>query len=390
MTSDDIYNIDKPLIKDGQWLIFPNTTVSDINTMDCNDTMSGECYNNKSIDQCIQACEKSPECDFGYFISTKSHKEKNICVPLRDSNIHSNPIYRVRKQSIYPELNNTTSTVFINKHKYPFPPEDANVFFYMDKFIIYNVETKSYLETLSQIDGNKDNNNPVSFDEKGNLFVQAITVPLNLASGVQYVPVRYGDPLIFNIPKTTLVMTSFDTEMRWDESSLHVSNESSYTIVPVMEGKNNGDIILYSDHFAIKMGILIFGINHTSESNIERLYYKSYKDARLKNENVTFKFIPKMKGWYCNNDAKCTEIPLEQMQLDEKSIGRYEGLAIGRNPGCWGVCKYKIANQPRLQPLDVYTTHKPKPASINIIWFIILPIIILLIIMTIIIFIKKH
>ena len=78
------------------------------------------------------------------------------------------------------------------------------------------------------------------------------------------------------------------------------------------------------------------------------------------------------------------------MQLDEKSIGRYEGLAIGRNPGCWGVCKYKIANQPRLQPLDVYTTHKPKPASINIIWFIILPIIILLIIMTIIIFIKKH
>ena len=63
-----MYNIEKPFIKDGKWIVFPNTTVSDIDTMDCNDTMAGECYNNKSFKECVRTCEKSPECNFGYII----------------------------------------------------------------------------------------------------------------------------------------------------------------------------------------------------------------------------------------------------------------------------------------------------------------------------------
>ena len=78
------------------------------------------------------------------------------------------------------------------------------------------------------------------------------------------------------------------------------------------------------------------------------------------------------------------------MTVDKNGIGRHDDLAIVRNPGCWGICKYKLPNQPHLkyfQPLDVYTS--PKPKSTNLLWFILPPIIIFLIIIAIVIFIKK-
>jgi len=65
---------------------------------------------------------------------------------------------------------------------------------------------------------------------------------------------------------------------------------------------------------------------------------------------------------------------------NEKGIGTYEGLAIGRNPGCWGVCKYKIPNQPRLKPLEVYK--EPSKKSNNL-WIILTPIILTLVIIII-------
>ena len=388
MPSDDIYNINKPLIKDGHWILFPNSTVSEIDTMDCNDAVAGECYFDKSLDQCIKSCEQSPECNFGYYIENTNHpKGNNICVPLRDGNIDSNPMYRLRKQSIYPELKGTKSTVFINKHTYPFPPEQANNVFYMDNLLIKNIETNTFLGD-SPLYKQDDEPSVASFNKNGGLIVQPLQVPADLSVGTQYVTVKYGDSLIFNIPNTTLVMansTRNNTQMEWITRSFNIPLNIAYTIHPIMKDKKNGDDVLYSDIFSIKIGISILGIETSEEANIEKLYYSSYDNAKIKNENVTFKFIPKMKGWYCNNDAKCTEVSLEKMVVDEKGIGTYEGLAIGRNPGCWGVCKYKVPNQPRLEPLEVYK--EPNKHSNNL-WLIFIPIIIILATITMII--KLH
>ena len=353
-----MYNIEKPFIKDGKWIVFPNTTVSDIDTMDCNDTMAGECYNNKSFKECVRTCEKSPECNFGYFISnTDDINGKDICVPLRDRNVNSNPIYRLRKQSIYPELKGTTSTVFVNKNKYPFPPEQANNVFYMDNFLIKNIETDIFLE----------NSHTPIFEKNGSLIVQPLQVPPDLSSGPQYVTVNYGDLLIFNIPNTVLIMAynNKNKEMDWISRSVSISQDMAYTIVPTMKGKKIGDNVLYSDEFSIQMGDNVFGVKD-----------KKIKIQRKK-ENATFKFIPKMKGWYCNNDSECTEIPLEKMIVGKDGIGKYDGLAIGRNEGCFGVCKYKVSNQPYLKPLDIYQDQKK---GINILLFILSPIIIFFVI----------
>jgi hypothetical protein len=42
------------------------------------------------------------------------------------------------------------------------------------------------------------------------------------------------------------------------------------------------------------------------------------------------------------------------MHVNEKGIGEKDGLAIGRNQSCWGMCKYKVPGQAYLKPLDVY------------------------------------
>ena len=76
-----------------------------------------------------------------------------------------------------------------------------------------------------------------------------------------------------------------------------------------------------------------------------------------------------MIGFYCNNDNKCTPIPLEEMVVNEKGIGTKDGLSIGRNPGCWGVCKYKVQNKPLLKPLDEYKDNETTPSIPLIIFF---------------------
>jgi hypothetical protein len=339
--------------------------------MDCNDAMDGECYNNKSFNECLDMCEKSPVCDYGYFIAnTKDPKARNICVPLKDRNIEgNNALYRLRRQSIYPEFEDATSTVFINKNTYNFPPIHANNVFFMDNILIKNIETDTFLGD-SPLNKKDDEQIHPRFEKNGGLIVHPLQVPPDLTSGPQYVTVKYGDLLIFNLPNTSLVMapsTSHTNNMEWTARSFNISRDIAYTIVPIMKDKKIGDKVLYSDEFSIKWGVSVLGIDLTHDSKIEILNYNSYKHAKNNNKNVTFKFIPKMKGWYCNNDAQCTEIALEKMIVDKDGIGTYNGLAIGRDPECWGLCKHKVPGQER-----------------NIWWFV-LPIITVLIIITLII-----
>lgn len=127
------YNIEKPKIKDGKWLVFPNSIFSSLDTSDCNDAIEGVCYTDKTFNQCVEMCSDHPDCEYGYYISNYN---KNTCVPLRNLKSNSNPMYRLRSKNIYPELKNSVTKTFINKKKYPFPPEEANSVFFMDHFTI--------------------------------------------------------------------------------------------------------------------------------------------------------------------------------------------------------------------------------------------------------------
>ena len=326
------YNINKPSVKD-DWVIFPNSIFSNLETMDCNDSIEGICYNDKTLNQCISLCEKSPECDYGYYIN--KNIGQNICVPLKK---HNNPIHRLRKKDIYPILDNATTKVFINKNIYDFPPKDANTLFFMDNFNIQNVETGMILET-SPI-SHKKNKQDVQFTKNGDLIVQILQVPPDLSAGIQYVPVKYGDPIALNIPNTTLIMreNSLNDHIEWVPRSEIIPVNMTFKLIPITNNKKIGDTVSFSDTFCIYSNVYILGIDN--QSMLEKLYYNTYDQAIDKKENVTFRFYPKMKGWYCdkNNNGKCTEIPLSKMKINNKGIAMYNGSEILRNPGCFGTC----------------------------------------------------
>ena len=86
----------------------------------------------------------------------------------------------------------------------------------------------------------------------------------------------------------------------------------------------------------------------------------NYKEAISQGFNVTFKFEPDMEGFYCNEQSKCTKVDLRNMKIDSNGIGRINGLTVGRNPGCWGVCNYKIPGKSKLKPLQKYDNNNIK------------------------------
>ena len=351
--SKNMYDIKKPLLKDKKWLIFPDTILSDIKTVDCNDTIEGKCYENTSFDECIKMCDKSPHCDFGYYI--RGPGKRHICVPLLDLGPQNNPIYRLRNKEIYPELRNIHTKTFFNKTVYPFPPEQANNLFFMDNFNVQNIETGFWLDRSPlSTKGKKIFFNREKVDEP--LTVQLIQIPPNLSAGVQYVRVVYGEDVAINIPTTTLIFRESQTdrnELEWVARAANLTKDSAFQLIPI-DGKKKGDNVLFSDKFAIKKNDSFLGVNE--HDTLVKLYYSTYEEAKQRGHNVTFHFVPQMEGYYCNNDGQCTQISLTDMKVNDKGIGEIDGLSIGRNPGCWGVCKYKVPGKPRLKTLEIYTS----------------------------------
>jgi hypothetical protein len=338
------YIIKNPVIKDKKWRVFPDSMFSNVESVGCNDSIEGKCYANKTFNQCIKLCDESPICSYGYYISNIQSKNKNLCVPLSDKKSKINPVYRLRNKDIYPEMKNLTTKVFIDK-KHPFPPVDSNTVFFMDNFNIKNIETGMFLETSPMSSTGEE----VKFDKNGDLIVQVLQVPSNLSTGVRYNTVKYGDPLVFNIPNTTLIMKNDEDsgQMKWTHKSSDISEDVSYKIYPIMPNKKIGDIVSFSDIFSIRTNVSILGIN--SISSIEKLYYSNYQQAIEKKENVMFSFIPKMKGWYCdNNDNKCKEIPLDKTTLNTKGISTYNGFEVSRNPVCWNMCDGVVSNDNKI------------------------------------------
>lgn len=351
--SKNMYDIKKPLLKDKKWLIFPDTILSDIKTVDCNDTVEGRCHENITFDECIKMCEKSPQCNFGYYI--RGAGQKDICVPLLDLGPQNNLIYRLRTKEIYPELKNTDTKTFFDNTVFPFPPEQANNVFFMDNLNIQNVETGFWLDRSPLVTKGKE----VFFNRQKTdepLTVQLIQIPPNLSAGVQYVKVVYGEDLAINIPHTTLIFRESKTDankLEWVSRTSNLTEASAFRLIP-MDGKKNGDNVLFSDKFAIQTNESFLGVDE--HDNLVKLYYSTYEEAQQRGHNVTFRFVPQMEGYYCNDDAQCTQISLVDMKVNDKGIGEIDGMAIGRNPGCWGICKYKVPNQRQLKPLEVYTT----------------------------------
>lgn len=346
----NIYDIKTPELKNNKWLVFENSVFTDLDTLDCDDTVQGKCYEDKTFDECLDVCNKSNGlCSFGYYIYRKNNT--NLCVPIQKLSKTINMVYRLRNKTIYPELNDVTVKTFLNKNVFQFPPADANTIFYMDNFLFENVETNTIVnntiisdiqkKTISKLN---TNTNDVVFSNDGNLQIHMLEIPISLSVGIQYVPVKYGDKVAFNIPTTNLVMRPSVSEntLEWISRSFNLSTSTSFTLIPLPDSdKKIGDYVSYSDTFSIHSNVFILGVNEWY--NIELYYYKNYKEAKLRNKNVTFRFKPKEQGWYCNKE-KPLPISFDKMIVDKNNIGSFNGMKISRYPNVFGTCKYTQSN----------------------------------------------
>jgi len=342
------YEIERPWLYDDRWLVFEDTTLSNLDIEDCNDAIYGVCYTDKTFIECVKECKDSEGdmCSAGYYVETPVG-EKNFCVPLITNTIENrdfNPYHRLRKKEIYPVLKNINIKTFVDSNKFRFPPNDVNLVFYLDKMLLENVDKKIKLSYKS-IDRTEETEDidisSVFFEKDGNLNIQFRPLETTQSSiGETNSPLRYGDKFVIHIPGTSLVLKKniSDKYFKWianDTPFMEILN-TSFECVPKTRNKIIGDYMNYGDEFYILYNSLeiIVMENDTIFSD-----YNKYETLYENNKNMGFKLISRMNGYYCDG-TECKEVPSNQIEKSGET-GFYKTRHVNRNPGCWGICKYK-------------------------------------------------
>ena len=358
----DSSNLPKPWLYKDKWMIWSNSVLDMIKISDCDDTINGICLTGKTVQECIDQC--IGECAAGYHIEFKDGA--TICVPIRTS-IHPyiNPVYRLKKQSIYPELDNVKVSTFVNTDFYPFPPESANVVFFRDIITMKDTVNGNMITTQNaEIKGQE-----LIYMKQGN--ENNITLlPTHMSNGQvsKYMPMRYGEPFKLSIPSTSLI-AKVNTNSDFLEWGAHVGffNETdiSFRVMPINSSKLLGDIVTFDDTFAILYANDAVVVLYP-ENNYLQLANINLQDA-LKNTDFvsTFQFISKMQGYYCDGN-ECKPVPIKDVQTFGPA-GLYKGVTVVKNPDCWGVCNYLNPGTRDIYPL---LTTLPKTRYIKIYWWI--------------------
>lgn len=327
------FELDKPQKLDN-WLIFPNTTLSDLNMNDCNDTINGICHDTKNVQECINICKNSTECDGGYFLETPL---KNYCVPLRTTpwlKADIQPYYEFRHKDIYPIMKDFSSKVFINTENHPYPPNNANCIYYSDQFIIQNIKKGTQLSLLSSLDNTSSdivftkelNPTQIKIISNDNTYIHSKII------------VKNGDNVMFNIPNTSFIMRKNDNSniIHW-LMRINVVNVPGNLFTIHSDDKKIGEPLDYNDKlYILYEGNIVFYNDDMEQLEIK---YQNYQNAVNDNENIFFKFIPQVNTYYCHQN-ECKSVSL--LETDSKgNIATYNGQFVSRSPGCFGLCTNK-------------------------------------------------
>jgi hypothetical protein len=355
----DSSDLPKPWLYKNKWIVWPETALDAMTISNCRDTVSGICETGKTLNDCIDQCKIS--CALGYHIEFENGK--TICSSIKNNDKpFLNPIHRLKKKDTYPELSKVKISTFINTDVFPFPPEEANVVFFKDILNIKEQLSGTSIKAGSSI--KTDEHHDLIYlgnDGKHNLqFLQSLTTSVQIE---KYIPVRYGSEIQIATPGTSLLASvSYGNKLSWKSiSGIFYTNETTFQLIPLDPTKKFGDIVTYDDVFAITYGnrSSVVVMEHEGEplqlvsGNIENI---------LNNKKYTCKFSlkSKMLGYYCDG-RECKPVPIKDMQTIG-TMGRYKDVTVGRDPNCWGVCKYLKLGTNDTEPLR---TNPPSVSSSN-------------------------
>ena len=335
-----VYKIGKPR-KHGRWLVFPNTAFDQLDLSDCNDAIDGVCLSGKSLDECISHCAQDPSlCAAGYFIS---HPKGNICVPIR-TNIHDrlNPAYRLRNANMYPELREKSVATYIDAEKFPFPPKNVNAVFFQDPFVLENVATGSRLRLLNRAsDGNLvEFGEPQEDGDKGGERTVLLPQRDTMYTNQVYIPVEYGEPVVLNVPGTSLLMRPVEHDyMGWVSRMAVDSGDQNVIRFHRANGDPEGSNLLNYDDTVYMTYQNVFVVVFDEDKQSLRLEYSSYADALTKGLNVHFRLSPRIQVYHCE-DGECKSLSLAKTKM-RGAEASHNGNPVSRNPTCWGFCPKK-------------------------------------------------
>ena len=327
------------------WIVFKDMSYRPFQlTRSCVDTINAECVKNISLEECIDVCknDKNKFCDAGYYIDLKNKNNlKSLCFPLNTDYYPDLSHYiDIRPKSEFPYSNQYNVNTFVNTNKFPFPPKDTNTVWFDDDFLVKNVETGKFLETVD------DESDIVMFaDNPKDTLIQLIPKTFYELKTV----VKYEDEeCTLAIPKTTLVLSQKPFGVSKGLSSFVSWVGVSYfglTQLPLLtfestENKKKGEPMCYGDVFYIKMyNNNYIGLN---ENNSLTLYNK---DINVLKENkfpsIKFTFIPKFNLYTCDNGV-CKEVNIAECE-HEGTVRLYKGNPTYRSNVCYGVCNNTLA-----------------------------------------------
>jgi hypothetical protein len=352
------------------WNIWSDNILDRIEFSDCNNSVKGYCTINKTTEECIDSC-KAEDCYYGYNITLSNNKR--ICANIAHKSKNDNPTYRLIPKDSIDELKNVKIDTFINKHIFPFPPNNGKKIFFKDLCILENTNTSMSINIsdFSSITSGVINT-PIKMSKNDRKEVCILpSKPIPYLD--KFTTVTYGDRISLHIPNTTLFMKALSNSvLNWGTAVMsHYMDE--YAIILESLTKKNGEQISYGDTFLIKMlgGYVIYNIISNT------LEITNFNKEKAIKHNGTFKFNSNREAYYCENNT-CKSISIDKISHDKK----YNDLTTYRNKNCWNLCNKN--SQPKMSSVtsikDVTTKSNDK---INYIYLYLITIIILLIIINI-------
>ena len=267
------YDIKPPYLYDNKWYIFSDTVLSELENSGCESTVYGYCPDVSSLEDCVKICENN-ECMFGWYIEKNG---KKICGPLvTHPEKEIRPYHRMRNKNAYSDLENIKAYTFTNKEMAPFPPNKPNQIYYMDHFVIKNINSGMMIA----LDKEQTLNPEVVFSENNPVYVQLLSGSVIRDKLESSITVKNGDDVIINIPKSSMILRkrNNDNHISWVLRA-NSNNSSSDTFKIFGLNKKLGETLNYQDeiYFVYQTFPLIFEEGekalHVSNESVENALY---------------------------------------------------------------------------------------------------------------------
>jgi preprotein translocase subunit SecG len=314
MENEEIYRNNK------KWKILKNVMPKNTILDNCASSITGICNDYPTVQECVNECEKSDKCDYGYYIQSKNG---NLCLPM-NSELHYdyyNPTFNWIKSS-----DNNPTYAFINTDKIPFPDVDSNSAFFND--VVYLQGEMGYIYTpRDKIIGNLSDIPivGVSKEKKTELKI-SLKNPYN-PDFISNASLREGIPFVFTINNTGYILrkSKDNNDMEWVfRGGIEISDADTLSIILLLSENSND--VYYGQKFLIKY------LDGFLTMKNDKLVYSPGTATLEKTQHFT---MESNHSIYSCINGKCQQVE----KIDRKILApKFNGLDTYRSDTCFNAC----------------------------------------------------